>query len=149
MSLANGDYSDWLSRNAEAAWTGLGESPGQPRRIDVSILVKTVERPRSREGRVVLDVSTEKGSALGRAFVFSREWYPGRPAGTTPQFSHYGATLWRVLSAMERRGDTNPLRLQVLQAVRMVNRAGEPLTVLLKFIIAPEYTLSGGQLESI
>jgi energy-coupling factor transporter ATP-binding protein EcfA2 len=95
----------------------------------------------------MLDALTEDGQLLGTCAVFNGEWYPGCQ-GSIP-YSHYAPTLYRVLLARQRREETEPLRLQVLKAVAALTRSGRLLPVLLKFIIAPEHTLTGAQLEQV
>lgn len=137
---------DWLSRQARDAWSALLAAPGIPRLIDVPVLVR-LEASATRPGRIVLQTTTEGSDDLGLSYVFHNEWYPD--CGSSIPYSHYEPTLRRVLTALERRGETEPLRLQVLKAVATVTPAGRTLVALLKFIIAPEYTLTGAQLEEI
>ncbi|MGN6674024.1 MAG: AAA domain-containing protein, partial [Thermomicrobiales bacterium] len=89
------------------------------------------------------------GQRLGRAYVFADEWFPGRERPA--RFSHYFPALERTFAGLAARdpGSTPAVRLQVLQAVAAHTRKGGVLTVLLKFIIAPEYALTGGQLETV
>ncbi len=141
----SGAATEWASQAAERAWQQLRESTGEPQWLDVSILVRPVGE--LRPGRIVLEALTEDEHLLGTCAVFNGEWYPGYQ-GSTP-YSHYAPTLYRVLLARQRRGETEPLRLQVLKAVVAQTRSGRLLPVLLKFIIAPEHTLTGAQLEQV
>ena len=134
------------SERTRGAWEALTTDDGRPRLLDVPILVRP-EAEGTRRGRITLQASAEEGTELGRCYVFNDEWYPGC-AGTVP-FSHYAPTLARVLTAHERRGETEPLRLQLLKAVGATTPAGRRAVVLLKFIIAPEYTLTGTEIEQV
>jgi len=134
------------SERARVVWEGLTNSDGRPELIDVPILVRPSPEG-SRRGRIALQASAEDGGELGRCYVFNDEWYPGCPS--TVPFSHYAPTLARVLTAHERRGETQPLRLQLLKAVGAMTPAGGRATVLLKFIMAPEHTLTGTEIEQV
>jgi hypothetical protein len=136
---------DEASRAAKRAWHQLRQAPGEPQWLDVSILVQPIGE--FRPGRILLEALTEDEHRLGTCAVFNGEWYPGYQ-GSIP-YSHYAPTLSRVLAARQRRRETDPLRLQVLKAVGVRTRGGGLLTVLLKFIIAPEHTLTGAQLEQV
>lgn len=140
-----GAATSWASQAAERAWQRLQQAPGEPQWLDVPILVRPVSE--LRPGRIMLEALTEDGQLLGICAVFNGEWYPGCQ-GSVP-YSHYAPTLYRVLLARQRREETEPLRLQVLKAVAAVTRSGRLLPVLLKFIIAPEHTLTGAQLEQV
>lgn len=140
-----GAATSWASQEAERAWQRLQQAPGEPQWLDVPILVQPVGE--LRPGRIVLEALTEDRQPLGTCAVFNGEWYPGCQ-GSIP-YSHYAPTLYRVLLARQRREETEPLRLQVLKAVAAETRSGRLLPVLLKFIIAPEHTLTGAQLEQV
>lgn len=140
------DRQGWLSEQALAAWARLAAAPGVPQLVDVPILVRPND-DEMRRGRVALRATTERGEDLGPCYVFNNEWYPGCPS--TMPFSHYAPTLERVLTAMVRRGETDPLRLQVLKAVLVRTTGERTLLALLKFVIAPEYTLTGTEVEAV
>jgi len=141
-----------LSERARQAWARLQDSPGVPQWLDVPILV-TLDGELPERGGIPLTVKAEDGTTLGRAMVYAREWYPN--CQQQSPFSHYYPTLRAVLRARQLRavqGDEamkGPLRLQLLQAVAADTSRGQRIVVLLKFIIAPEYTLTGRQLETV
>lgn len=131
--------------DARTAWDKLVTLPGEPCWLDVPILVKPVRLEEKR--KIVLEASTEAGESLGRCWVYTNEWYPGCLA--TNPFSHYFNVLWYVLQARTLRNEHGPLRLQVLKAVAVETRPGSTMVVLLKFIVAPEYTVTGSHLERV
>ena len=109
-----GAATSWTSQAAERAWQRLQQAPGEPQWLDVPILVRPVGE--LRPGRIMLGALTEDGQLLGTCAVFNGEWYPGCQ-GSIP-YSHYAPTLYRVLLARQRREETEPLRLQDLEALR-------------------------------
>jgi hypothetical protein len=127
---------------SRTAWARL-HAARRPVYLDVPILARKVPE-RSRPSRLVLDLTTEDGGRLGRAQVFPGEWYPGARGGT---FSHYFLVLQRALAGLEAEGREPRLRLQMLKAVN----AGrdQPYVVLLKFVVAPEFAVTGGRLERL
>ncbi len=114
----------------------------EPQYLDVTVRVRRVAAL-STTTRLVLEVFTDTGERLGRAWVFPNEWYPG--CQRTVPFSHYFLALQRAFHALETLGRPPELRLQVLKAVY----AGtpRPFVTLLKFILSPEHAVPGGQLE--
>jgi len=132
---------------ARAAWRRLTASrtawaEPQPLYLDVTVRVRRVAGL-STTTRLVLEVFTDRGERLGRAWVFPNEWYPG--CRRTVPFSHYFLALQRAFQALETLGRPQELRLQVLKAVY----AGtpRPFVTLLKFILSPEHAVPGAQLE--
>jgi hypothetical protein len=131
-----------------AALARLRDIVGEPQRLDVPVLA-TRDAEWSARGRLALVLTTDGGQRLGRAYVFADEWFPGRDR--TVRFSHYFSALERTFAGLAARDpDRTPhVRLQILQAVAARTHKGGVLTVLLKFIIAPEYAVTGGQLETV
>ncbi len=130
----------------EAAWRQLRMAPGVPQWLDVPLLVEPVAPPVDRR-KLLLRAYTEDGRPLGLCAVYTNEWYPGCTAPNP--FSHYFPVLWYVLDARHRRGIRERLRLQVLKAVAARTTSGYLQTVLLKFIVAPEYTVTGSFVEQL
>ncbi len=126
------------------AFARLRAEPGVPQRLDLPVLAARDEAW-SRRGRLALRLTTDGGGPIGRAYVFNGEWFPGRDHGVA--FAHYFPALERAFEGLEQGGRPNRLRLQVLKAVAAETSTGGQIIVLLKFIIAPEWTLTGGQLE--
>ena len=124
----------------------LRANVGVPQRLDVPVIAERDEEWSTR-GRLALRLATEEGRPLGRAYVFNGEWYPG--CGQSTAFSHYYPALARTFEGLEQAERPNRLRLQVLRGVAAETSKGGAIIVLLKFIIAPEWTLSGGQLETV
>ncbi|MCX7623017.1 MAG: AAA domain-containing protein [Thermomicrobium sp.] len=135
-----------VSDRTLAAWRRLQTTPGQPQWLDVPVLVEPAEEPIDRR-RIVLRATSESGQPLGLCAVYTNEWYPGCTA--TNPFSHYFQVLWHVLEARRLRRIAEPLRLQVLKAVWGVFPSGRQRAVLLKFIVAPEYTVTGSLVEQL
>lgn len=134
-----------ISARASRAWQQLRASLGQSQWLDVPVLVEPIREPQPR--KIVLRAKTEDGEDLGPCAVYADEWYPGC---TTPNpFSHYFPVLWYVLDARLRRKEHDPLRLQVLKAVCAQTSSGREQVVLLKFIVAPEYTVTGRFVEDL
>src|SRR5215208_3348636 len=125
-----------------AAWQRL-LAARQPVYLDVPVLARKLPE-RSGPSRLVLELTAEDGARLGRAHVFPGEWYPGARRSS---FSHYFLVLQRALAGLEAEGREPRLRLQVLKAVN----AGRdrPYLVLLKFVVAPEFAVTGGRLEQL
>lgn len=129
-----------------AILAALRETPGTPQRLDLPVLAAR-DAEWSTRGRVALRLTAEDGQALGRAYVFGGEWYPG--CDRSIPFSHYLPALERTFDGLEQGDRPNRLRLQVLKAVAAATSKGGVIIVLQKFIIAPEWTLTGGQLETV
>ncbi len=129
-----------------AAFAALRAQSGTPQRLDLPVMA-TRDDKWSHRGRLALRLTTEAGGALGRAYVFGGEWYPGSDRSTS--FSHYLPTLERAFAGLAQGGRPERLRLQLLKAVAAETSTGGTIIVPLKFIIAPEWTLTGGQLETV
>jgi hypothetical protein len=136
-----------VPHDVEAARTALAESPGEPVWLDVPVVATRVESE-SGPAKIVLQLATDDGDPVGTAHVYTNEWWPGTTAGRQ-RFSHYFTTLRRCFDGLERANRPQTMRLQLLRAVRASTPAGRQITVLLKFVIAPEYALSGTTMESI
>ena len=131
--------------------------------LDVPVLARKVPE-RSGPSRLVLELFAEgaapqtptaaqrppahdTGSVAGRlglASVFPGEWYPGARGGS---FSHYFLVLQRAFAGLEAEGREPRLRLQVLKAVNAGRE--HPYVVLLKFVVAPEFAITGARLEQL
>ncbi len=130
----------------EAAFAALRAQVGTPQRLDLPVIA-TRDAKWSHRGRLALRLTSEAGAPLGRAYVFGGEWYPGSDRSTS--FSHYLPTLERAFAGLAQGGRPERLRLQLLKAVAAETSTGGTIIVPLKFIIAPEWTLTGGQLETV
>src|SRR5919109_419490 len=78
-----------------AAWARLTaprppESDPAPQYLDIAVRVRSVPQ-RSSTTKLLLEVFTEAGQPLGRAWSFPAEWYPG--CRRTVPFSHYFLVL--------------------------------------------------------
>jgi RecB family exonuclease len=140
------DHVESASDRALRAWRELTANPGIPQWLDVPVLVKPAPR-RDERRKLVLHATTEDGRPLGYCTVYTNEWYPGCP--NPNPFSHYFPVLAHVLEARARRGIATPLRLQVLRAVAAITASGWRQVVLIKFIVAPEYTVTGSLVEQL
>ena len=126
----------------------LAANPGTPVRLDVPLLARRVAA--GSDGtqlrlRLFSDARRDEREELGVGWVYTQEWYPGTTGG---RYSHYFLSLVRAFEGLERAGREPTLRLQLLQAVRAQTPRGFQ-TVLLKYIIAPEYALTGTMLETV
>ena len=99
---------------------------------------------RSGPSRLFLELTVEDGGRLGRAHVFPGEWYPN---GGRNAFSHYFLVLQRAFAGLEAEGREPRLRLQLLKAVNTGDQY--PYVVLLKYVVAPEFAVTGGRLEEL
>jgi hypothetical protein len=124
----------------------LRATVGTPQQLDLAVIA-TRDDEWTRRGRLALRLATEEGQPLGRAYLFNGAWYPGADRSTP--FSHYLPALERAYTGLEQSGRPARLRLQIMQAVVAETSKGGTILVLLKFIIAPEWTLTGGQLETV
>ena len=131
---------------AAAALAALRSTIDTPQTLDLAVIA-TRDPEWTTRGRLALRLAAEGGQPLGRAYVFNGAWYPGRDRSVP--FSHYLPALERAYEGLEQSGRPARLRLQILQAVAAETSKGGTITVLLKFIIAPEWTLTGGQLEMV
>ncbi len=129
-----------------AALARLRANPGAPQALDVPVIAERDAEWTSR-GRLALRLATEEGRPLGRAYVFRGEWFPG--GDRSIPFSHYFPALERGFLGLEAGGAPARLRLQLLKAVAAETSKGGLIVVLLKYILAPEYALTGGQLETV
>ncbi|HEY8599046.1 MAG TPA: hypothetical protein VIL85_11490, partial [Thermomicrobiales bacterium] len=129
-----------------ATLAALRSTIDTPQTIDLAVIA-TRDPEWTTRGRLALRLAAEDGQPLGRAYVFNGAWYPGRDHSVP--FSHYLPALERAYEGLEQGGRPARLRLQILQAVAAETSKGGTITVLLKFIIAPEWTLTGGQLEMV
>ncbi len=140
--------SEPVPQDLAAARARLAACNGVPVRIDVPVIARRVSEESTAtklKVRLYPDVKREERAEIGIAWVFANEWFPGvKKSG----YSHYFLTLLRAFEGLERSGREPELRLQLLRAVRTQGRGG-PVTVLLKFIVAPEYALTGSMLETI
>jgi hypothetical protein len=125
-----------------AAWQRL-VTAHRPVYLDLPVLARKLPE-RSGPSRLHLELTAEDGTRLGRAHVFPGEWYPhgGRHA-----FSHYCLVLQRALAGLEAEGREPRLRLQLLKAVNTGDLY--PYVVLLKYVVAPEFAVTGGHIEEL
>jgi hypothetical protein len=125
-----------------AAWRGLLAARGVVY-LDLPVLARKLPE-RSGPSRLFLELTTENGARLGRAHVFPGEWFPN---GGRHVFSHYFLVLQRAFAGLEAEGREPRLRLQVLKAVNSGDQY--PYVVLLKYVVAPEFAVTGGRLEEL
>jgi len=125
-----------------AAWRRL-LAARRPVYLDLPVLARKLPE-RSGPSRLFLELTTEDGARLGRAHVFPGEWFP---RGGRNAFSHYFLVLQRALAGLEAEGREPRLRLQLLKAVNSGDQ--HPYVVLLKYVVAPEFAVTGGRLEEL
>ena len=133
------------SRGAEApraAWRRLLAARGVVY-LDLPVLARKLPE-RSGPSRLFLELTAEDGARLGRAHVFPGEWFPN---GGRHAFSHYFLVLQRAFAGLEAEGREPWLRLQVLKVANTGDQY--PYVVLLKYVVAPEFAVTGGRLEEL
>ncbi len=116
--------------------------PGIPYYSDFPVVASFLEEL-STESKIVLELQAEDGRPLCRAWVFQEEWFPDIRTEDRVRYSHYFLTLKRAFQGLRERHQSPTLRLQVLKFVY-----SRGLTVLLKFVIGPEYSLNATQLQN-
>ncbi|HEV2109517.1 MAG TPA: PD-(D/E)XK nuclease family protein, partial [Thermomicrobiales bacterium] len=136
-----------VPRDLQAARSVLAGSVGEPVWLDVPVMATRLDEE-SGPAKLHLRLTSEEGDALGAAHVYKNEWWPGTTAGRQ-RFSHYFEALRRCFDGLQRANRPQRVRLQLLRAVRARTGGEREVTVLLKFIIAPEYALNGTAMEGI
>jgi len=134
----------------------LQDHAKSPRFVDFQVLA---ERDRSAEKGYYLFLKLYEPKTrefLCNAFVYPMEWYPGRQK--QPDFSHYQNVLRYCYAGLISDERPPELLLQVLQAVwipatkeeneRSASKGSGSL-ILLKYIIAPDFNITGAELEGV
>ncbi len=132
----------------------LKSNPNVPKYIDFQVLA---ERNREAEGekyQLVLKLMDPKTRAhLCSAVIYPMEWFPGRL--DEPTFSHYHNVLRYCFAGLASEGRTPELLLQILKAIWKPEKKNDSnqesesgQLIILKFIISPDYNITGGELES-
>ena len=130
----------------------LKASPGKPRFVDFQVKAK---RKREAEGgRYHLALALcdpETNDPICNAVVYPNEWFPAK--GESSTFSHYHNVLRYCYAGLASEGRVSELLLQVMKAVWQP-AAGEQEKnkqrghlIILKFIISPDYNITGAELE--
>lgn len=134
-------------REIDSARAALNDSAGEPIWLDVPVLATRLAGE-SGAAHLHLRLNTEDGASLGTAHVYKDEWWPGMTAARQ-RFSHYFDALRRCFDGLERGNRPQRVRLQLLRAVRAQTSADRQITVLLKYVIAPEYAINGTTMDTI
>jgi DNA polymerase III delta prime subunit len=141
------------------AYEKLYKAPQKPQYIDFQVKATcSVHSSKEAPSYLFLKlVHPLTNKEMGTAYIYSNEWYPGRTTRTS--FSHYQQVLRYCFQGLELEGKEPTLLLQVLQAVWCPPLNDETETqefkpffsdgklVFLKFIIAPNYNITGAELE--
>ncbi len=132
----------------------LQKTPGEPQFVDFQVLAV---RQRDAEGGYHLALrilEPETRNQICKAIIYPMEWYPGRY--DDPSFSHYHSVLRYCFAGLASEGRPAELLLQVMKAVWKPEKAKpseksegtyQGQLVILKFIISPDYNITGGELE--
>ncbi|MHA1220196.1 MAG: ATP-dependent helicase [Candidatus Heimdallarchaeota archaeon] len=130
----------------------LKSDPGKPRFVDFQILAV---RNREAEGdyQLVLNLLEPKTRVpICKAIIYPMEWFPGR--SSPAKFSHYHNVLRYCYAGLASERRAPELLLQVMKAVwrPKIKSSGNSETdegqlVILKFIISPDYNITGAELE--
>ncbi|MHA1543254.1 MAG: AAA domain-containing protein, partial [Candidatus Hodarchaeales archaeon] len=132
----------------------LQKTPGEPQFVDFQVLAV---RQRDAEGGYHLALrilEPETRNQICKAIIYPMEWYPGRY--DDPSFSHYHSVLRYCFAGLTSEGRPAELLLQVMKAVWKPEKAKpseksegnyQGQLVILKFIISPDYNITGGELE--
>ncbi len=132
----------------------LKSSLGIPKFVDFQILAI---RTRELEGNAyqlslkILDPKTR--AHICNAIIYPMEWYPGKPKDST--FSHYHNVLRYCYAGLASERRQPELLLQIMKAIWKPSKRTENgkdteesgQLVILKFIISPDYNITGGELE--
>ena len=132
-------------RAGREAWQAILDE-GEPVGVDVPIWVRKLPE-HSSPSKLVVEVLDAQRGRLGSAAVFPGGWSPGGRR----EFSHYFPVLRSALGGLESRGLEPLLRLRLLKAVNAGRALGRerPYVVLLKFVVAPEFAITGARAERV
>ncbi|NHJ88000.1 MAG: AAA family ATPase [Asgard group archaeon] len=131
----------------------LKNSPGYPLYVDFQVLA---ERNRDAEGEkyhLILKLKNPKTHEfICDAVIYPMEWYPG--IAEEYSYSHYHSVLRYCYAGLTSEGRSAELLLQIMKAVWKPEKLDEENKVvtpgqliILKFIIAPNHNITGGELE--
>ncbi len=135
----------------------LRDNPKQPKFVDFQVLAER-DRKAEKGNYLFLKLYEPNTKAfLCNAFVYPKEWYPGRQK--QPNFSHYQNVLRYCYAGLLSDNQPPELLLQVLQAVWFPiadatsgtnpSNGMNGYLIPLKFIIAPDFNVTGAELESV
>ena len=133
----------------------LQQSPGEPQYVDFQILAVRQRDAEKGYHLALRLLEPESRNHLCSAIVYPMEFYPGRYE--EPSFSHYHSVLRYCFAGLASEGQSAELLLQVMKAVWIPAKASaenetseaqfKGQLVILKFIISPDYNITGGELE--
>ncbi len=133
----------------------LKSNPNTPKFVDFQVLAERTREAEGEKYQLVLKLMDPKTRAhIGTAVIYPMEWFPGRTKKST--FSHYHNVLRYCYAGLASEGRSPELLLQIMKAIWKPEKK-ENVTeqetesgqiIILKFIISPDYNITGAELES-
>ena len=133
----------------------LKSNPNTPKFVDFQVLAERTRKAEGEKYQLMLKLMDPKTRAhIGTAVIYPMEWFPGRTKKST--FSHYHNVLRYCYAGLASEGRSPELLLQIMKAIwkpEKKENATEQETesgqlIILKFIISPDYNITGAELES-
>jgi superfamily I DNA and/or RNA helicase len=133
----------------------LKSTPNVPKFVDFQVLAERTREAEGEKYQLVLKLMDPKTKAyICTAVIYPMEWFPGKSKEST--FSHYHNVLRYCYAGLASEGRSPELLLQIMKAIwkpeKKENNAKEEKEsgqlIILKFIISPDYNITGGELES-
>lgn len=131
----------------------LKKSPGKPKYLDFQVLAKRNREAEGEKYQLIMSLlDPETKTPICNAIIYPMEWFPGRKGDTS--FSHYHSVLRYCFAGLTSEGQPAEILLQVMKAVwqpdKKVNEDDKEESgqlIILKFIISPDYNITGAELE--
>lgn len=126
----------------------LKASPGEPLFVDFQVKARRKREAEMEKYRLVLGLrDPETNDLICNAVVYPNEWYPSKEKDNT--YSHYHSVLRYCYAGLASDGRSSELLIQVMKAIWKPDAADETSgqLIILKFIIAPDYNITGAELE--
>ncbi|HUT80076.1 MAG TPA: AAA domain-containing protein [Candidatus Bathyarchaeia archaeon] len=127
---------------------------GIPKYVDFQILAIRTREAEGNKYQLALKIVDPKSKAfICNAIIYPMEWFPGR--NKPPKFSHYHNALRYCYAGLASENRNPELLLQVMKALWLPGKkndltgedTSEGQLVILKFIISPDYNITGAELE--
>jgi hypothetical protein len=132
----------------------LKSSPNVPKFVDFQVLAERTREAEGEKYQLVLKLMDPKTRVhICTAVIYPMEWFPGKRKEST--FSHYHNVLRYCYAGLASEGKSPEILLQIMKAIwkpeKKENNNQETESgqlIILKFIISPDYNITGGELES-